>query len=359
MSPEIISKIKEILNRPIAFHRAFIKLTGSVNGALMLSQAWYWQPKSSQDDGWWYKTHDQWEQETGMNRIEVDAARKHCAAYLEHKIGGIPAKSYYRLNEELVIAVLFGEQKPIPGKQKRVLKSKFADGQQTGEDCEQACRPPATQFADGQQPSIGAESKAESNKEIVATAPVPVITPFKLFVDMWHQEFEKEFKFKYSFKGSRDGVAVKELLTSCNPNQLIDIARAAWVISREGKYSVSKNNCRTLFKFNAAFNDIRAEIADRQAPKKLDPQKTVYVTPTAPPKPEDMLTQRELDDLSVHSFAIKKLQDDGYVDRTDRHWLIKPITLIEYRKRLAEGEEIDQKAREERWRREGCYPEGI
>ena len=59
----------ENFDRPIAFHRCFVTLTGSVTAALMLSQAMYWQKRTKDPEGWWCKTVEEWTEETGMTRI--------------------------------------------------------------------------------------------------------------------------------------------------------------------------------------------------------------------------------------------------------------------------------------------------
>jgi len=69
----------EMLGRPIAFHRIFVTLTGSVTAALMLSQAVYWSKtgrKKGPWDGWFWKSADEWQEETGLSRREQETARK-------------------------------------------------------------------------------------------------------------------------------------------------------------------------------------------------------------------------------------------------------------------------------------------
>lgn len=105
-------KITELLDRPIAFHRVFVTLTGSVKAAIMLSQAVYWQPRAKQVDGWWYKTANEWEEETGLTRHEQDQARKDCAKYLKSDLRGIPATLYWHVDEDALQADLFdGDEK--------------------------------------------------------------------------------------------------------------------------------------------------------------------------------------------------------------------------------------------------------
>ena len=87
-----------LLDRPIAFHRAFVDLTGSITGALLLSQACYWQKRCTSKDGWWWKTYDEWRQETGLTSEELKSARKACSKYLEWTRKGLPARNFYKVN---------------------------------------------------------------------------------------------------------------------------------------------------------------------------------------------------------------------------------------------------------------------
>lgn len=102
----------DLLNRPIAFHRVFVQLTGSVKGAVMLSQACYWQPRSKQQDGFWYKTSEEWEEETGLSRHEQKKARKDCEKYLMVELRGIPATNFYRVDEDALLADLLAVIQP-------------------------------------------------------------------------------------------------------------------------------------------------------------------------------------------------------------------------------------------------------
>jgi len=94
--------ILDALDRPIAFHRVFVELTGSVAAALMLSQAVYWSKRTSDAGGWFYKTRDDWEQETGLTRREQETARKALrkADVWDEKRVGVPAQLHYRLKVE-------------------------------------------------------------------------------------------------------------------------------------------------------------------------------------------------------------------------------------------------------------------
>lgn len=92
----------EILQRPIAFHPAFVRISGSIKAGLLLSQAFYWQNRTTDPAGWFFKTQEEWERETCLTRREQETAREHLrtAGLLEEERRGIPARLYYRINIE-------------------------------------------------------------------------------------------------------------------------------------------------------------------------------------------------------------------------------------------------------------------
>lgn len=68
--------ILQLLDRPVAFQRSFVRLGAGVTGALLLSQLVYWANRTNDEDGWVYKTQEDWESETGLTRYEQEGARK-------------------------------------------------------------------------------------------------------------------------------------------------------------------------------------------------------------------------------------------------------------------------------------------
>lgn len=107
MTPEY-TNLLSLLDRPIAFHRVFVTITGSVLAGLMLSQAVYWHPRGSAGDNWFYKRQSEWEAETGLSRWEQETARKKLlqvktlagVCVWEEDRRDVPAKLYYRVNVE-------------------------------------------------------------------------------------------------------------------------------------------------------------------------------------------------------------------------------------------------------------------
>ncbi|MHB8408377.1 MAG: hypothetical protein ACYDHY_09865 [Acidiferrobacterales bacterium] len=103
-----MSLIHSLLDRPIAYHRALVPMTGGVLPALMLSQAIYWQLRTNDPSGWWWKTREQWEEETGMGRSEQETARRQLRAcsWWQEERRGVPARMHYRVNLDGLIAQL-------------------------------------------------------------------------------------------------------------------------------------------------------------------------------------------------------------------------------------------------------------
>lgn len=106
------SALDSLLARPIAYHRAFVDVTGSITAGLLLSQAWYWnRTKENNPDRSFYKTREEWAEETGLNLKAVDAARRVLRAkgFITEKRQGNPSKMYYTLNKtKLTEAILEG-----------------------------------------------------------------------------------------------------------------------------------------------------------------------------------------------------------------------------------------------------------
>jgi len=131
-----------VLDRPIAFHRSFVSIRTKTGGklgvaaALMLSQAIYWARRSSDDEGWFYKTQEEWEEETGLTRREQETARKRLRAtdFWHEELRGMPARLHFRVDFEALAAALGLCQTSLHEPAKQVCTkapNKFARKRQT------------------------------------------------------------------------------------------------------------------------------------------------------------------------------------------------------------------------------------
>ena len=92
--------LPQLLDRPIAYHRIFAHVCGDPIAAIFLSQAFFWSPRTKDEEGWFYKTQAQWFDETGLTRRHQETARKKLVAFgiLQEVRRGIPAQLYFRLD---------------------------------------------------------------------------------------------------------------------------------------------------------------------------------------------------------------------------------------------------------------------
>lgn len=98
-----------VLDRPIAYHRCFVAVAGSVAGAVFLSQLVYWARRVPDGrEGWLWKTGREWETETGLRRAEQEASRKKLCALgiVDERLTGIPARLHFRLNANKLASLL-------------------------------------------------------------------------------------------------------------------------------------------------------------------------------------------------------------------------------------------------------------
>lgn len=120
--------ISDYLDRPIAFHRVFVAISGSVTGAVFLSQALYWSKRTTSSDGFFYKTQAEWEEETGLSRREQESVRKRLKAVgiLSESLRGTPAKLYYKVELDVLDSAL-SPSKPDGKRQTSMAESAKLD----------------------------------------------------------------------------------------------------------------------------------------------------------------------------------------------------------------------------------------
>lgn len=198
------SILPELLDRPIAFQRSFVTITGSVTAALFLSQAVYWANRS---DGWFWKTQAQWEEETGLSRREQDTARKNLthSGVLREELRGAPAKLHFFVDFQRL---------------KEILCAKLGVQPSLAESAKLDWRKRANKIGEKRQANKEAETTTETTAESEASA---------LRADSRHHLLEEHVKSKYLETNKipcpwdgRTGKVLKKFLAE---NQAIPIER--------------------------------------------------------------------------------------------------------------------------------------
>ncbi len=84
----------------------FVRILGDYTSAAFLSQCIYWCDRTDDADAWFYKSHDEWAAELHLSSDQVRRCVKTCGGMVEVKRAGIPARNYYRVNQDLVTVAL-------------------------------------------------------------------------------------------------------------------------------------------------------------------------------------------------------------------------------------------------------------
>jgi hypothetical protein len=226
----------DILDRPIAFHRCFVTLTGSVNAALMLSQAVYWQ-KRNEDGGWWFQTRNKWEDETGLSREEQETARKKLRQlpFWKEELRGAPAKLYYHVDLELLMDQL--NSLPTSRRDSRQLVGGIPANKEGG-------LPPTT--------NKEKRLKEETKEETQPSARVN-------FIAQWCLAFEKQFLMKYEVSGKDAGAVKIARLGAASASEVERLIHAAVCIWKRSGW-LSKR-CVTIHGFLNSQNEVNVELA--------------------------------------------------------------------------------------------------
>ena len=103
--------VRPLLGHPVAYFPAFTRLTGSTIAGLMLSQAFYWAQRTKDPEGWFWKTQEEWAEETALKRGEQERARRLLCTFpfWQEERRGLPARLYFRLNLRALHTALLGE----------------------------------------------------------------------------------------------------------------------------------------------------------------------------------------------------------------------------------------------------------
>lgn len=104
---ELAVIMKETLSTTIAYHPILAHGLGNANAGLLLSQLLYWSGRGYGEDGWIYKTADQWQFELGLTRHELKSARELlvAAGVVLYETRGANNKGHYKVDYEGVAAL--------------------------------------------------------------------------------------------------------------------------------------------------------------------------------------------------------------------------------------------------------------
>lgn len=207
---KLVALIEAMNDRPIAFNRHYVSIGCGINGALMLSQMVYWSKRTKDRNGYFYKTQDEWLEETGLTRYEQEGARKRLKELnfvSEHK-HGVPCKVHFKVNHEALYSALI----------------QYVENQQTGMWKTNKLECGKTTNSDAEKPQTNTENTAEINSEIT--------TDINNVFSFWKSVFNKTDRTKIEgkrFKSIKarlsEGYSVDEIKTAIS-----NVSKSQWHI---------------------------------------------------------------------------------------------------------------------------------
>lgn len=145
--------IEEKLTVAIRYERAFADAAGGVVPGLFLSQVWYWALRTTDREGWFYKTTGEWTEETGLTRSELETARQRLQTLeiLTTERRGLKGRLHYKLNTRKLYELLsvFGKPENRKPENRAIPESENLQTEmpKTCKQTDPVCGKPANQFA--------------------------------------------------------------------------------------------------------------------------------------------------------------------------------------------------------------------
>jgi hypothetical protein len=230
MEKEIMDSYPEqlfdLLDRPIAFHRGLKRVINSANTALMLSQAIYWSRRT--EDGWFYKTQVEWEEETFLTRSEQELARKYLRTqnFWHEERRGCPAKLYFRVDFQALL--------------KALAKPETPEKSSMSETDIQECEILHTGVRDSANKSTKSRSHTIYTKNTYKDYSIenqePHTEDFSDFVNLWNQEKNQIWATCKILSQARIGLLRKLIKDAGSRAAALEILEKACKYGREDKF---------------------------------------------------------------------------------------------------------------------------
>lgn len=116
--------LKAMFQRVVAYTPVIAKATGSVKLTVLWNQIYYWSDKTTDPEGWVYKSQEELFDETGLTRKSVDTARAlgKKLGIMDSVVRGAPPTVHYRVDIDRMVELIAAYLKKHPEKQTRIFK---------------------------------------------------------------------------------------------------------------------------------------------------------------------------------------------------------------------------------------------
>jgi hypothetical protein len=97
-------------DKSIVIPRVFVDLTGDYTSAALLNQVLYWSERTHDDEGWFYKSAKEWEEELGLSNFQISRAMKvlkPLGVEIKLKRANNAPTLHYRINADIFYPLFF------------------------------------------------------------------------------------------------------------------------------------------------------------------------------------------------------------------------------------------------------------
>lgn len=105
-----------MLGPAIAYSAVLAAIGGDVKAGIFLSMAYHWTSTASDSEGWFSKSKEDWYNETGLTRRQLDTVVGQLVGLelITIKYDGLPRRLFYKLNKEAIVDAIsrYLEQNP-------------------------------------------------------------------------------------------------------------------------------------------------------------------------------------------------------------------------------------------------------
>lgn len=98
----------------VTYNPTFARIFGSVEAGIFLSQALYWSSATRDEDGWFWKTMEDWEDETALTKGQQQRARKRLEGVVVCELRGRPATCHFRVDMDALDRAIERFEETIP-----------------------------------------------------------------------------------------------------------------------------------------------------------------------------------------------------------------------------------------------------
>lgn len=259
--------LKSFSERPVAYYPVYAKITGSITAGILLSQCCYWFYASGNKE--FYKTDKEFCDDLSMGLYELKSAKKRLQelGLISLNRKGIPAKTYYLVNEDKLITLItsYGKNPQLDsGKTTNLIVGKPTTITEITTEITTEINKISCVSENSPENAVKVSNKKGGNPEI------------SQFMKHAFSTYQNKFNNKLHITGDRDGNIIKNLFETYTLTELEQYWDA--YIDMSDEYIASQGYTIALFSYS--LNKVIAWYSQRQKADRMAYKPSYHVEMT-------------------------------------------------------------------------------